>query len=495
MNIKTVRGLLIEDDAGDADLFMTLMKNARWPSYRFVFEWARTLKAGIEALSRGGIDIAVLDLKLPDSSGIETLRELNCRFPEAPIVVMTGLHDETLGIEALRNGAQDYLVKGALEGEMLKRTISYAYERHRAFARMGHIIERSADGIVVVDMKGLVRHSNLAAEILFRSKPGQLLGAPFPHPLSLNHPTEISLPGEAGEERTAEVRVSEIEWENEPARLALIRDITELRRHEQIKAEIKERRRLDKLKDALMSTVSHEMRNPLTVIKVAASGIKGGLKGRVSQSMTEMISIEERNIMRLERIVERILDLSRLESGSVKLQRVDAAKIIGDTVQGFQLINKNPAITIHSEISPDLPPVRGNQELLIQLLTNLLDNALRFARSRILVNAAVLVEAGGGVKISVIDDGRGVPVSRQGDIFNRFVQVDRIENGIGYKGTGLGLAICKEISERMGGRIWIESAEGRGTAFHFVVPQYTSSKASRAGGPPSSGIEPAPDPH
>jgi signal transduction histidine kinase len=478
MNGKTVKGLLIEDDSNDADLFMMLMKEAHWPSYQFAFEWAQTLKAGVKILSRGEIDVVLLDVMLPDSSGIESVRKLRSQFPGVPIVVLTGLSDEAMGIEALRNGAQDYQVKGNLDGDVLKRTISYAVERHRALARMGNIIDRSADGIVVVDGKGLVRHINPAAETLFRCESGQLLGKPFPHPLSPDRSAEIRLPGEVGEERTAEMRVSEIEWEDETAKLALIRDITELRRHEQLKAEIKERRRLDKLKDALMNTVSHEMRNPLTIIKIAAHNIATGFKGRLSKHQTEMASIQNRNIERLQKIVERILDLSRLESGatSIQFQRVDAGLIISDTAEGFQLIAKKRGISIRAEIPSDLPPLCADPELVIQLLTNLLDNAMRYARTQITVRAATHAQADVArkqVKISVIDDGKGVPESRQDDLFNKFVQVDRSRKGSGYKGTGLGLAICKEIVERLEGRIWIESSEGRGATFHFILPQDT----------------------
>ena len=474
---KTIRGLLIEDDADDAELFMMLMKQARWPAYQFAFEWAPTLKAGFEALSRGEIEIVLLDLKLPDSSGVESVRKLRARFSDVPIVVLTGLRDEAVGIEALLNGAQDYQVKGTLDGDMLKRTLSYAVARHRAQTRMGTIIHKSADGIVVVDANGLVRHINPAADALFQSPPGHLLGKPFPHRLAPGFPVEIRIEAEAGEHRIAEMRVSAIEWEDEAAWLALIRDITELRRNEQIKAEILERLRMDKLKDDLMSTVSHEMRNPLSIIKVASSFINEAIKGPLSKRLADMISVQDRNIQRLEKIVARILDLSRLESGVVvpQFQSVDAGRLVEDTVRGFRLIAKQRSLSILAEIPPDLPPLRADPEFLIQLLTNLLDNAMRYARSRITVRAAV-AETGGQAKhveFSVRDDGAGVPKARRDEIFNKFVQADRRRNAPGYKGTGLGLAICKELVELLGGRIWIGNAEEGGAAFHFVLPLFS----------------------
>jgi signal transduction histidine kinase len=399
MGEKTIKGLLIEDDPNDALLFMSYMKSGLGPSVPFEFKEAATLKRAFELLAEGGIDVVMLDVMLPDSRGIGTVQKLRDRFPEIPIVVLTGLADEAVGIEALRIGAQDYLVKGNMDGHALRRTISYAVERNRM--------------------------------------------------------------------------------------------LLDLRRVEQLKAEIGERERMDRLKDELMSTVSHEMRNPLAVIKVVACGLRDGLRGAMTKQQLEMISMQYRNIQRLEKIIGRILDLSRLESGKAQIspRKVSAAYLIDDTVKSFELIAENPKVKIVEEVPAELPRIFADPELFTQVLTNLIDNGLRYAHSYIRVRAEAVDRAperarpdrpaGGAatatgtkyVRISVIDDGNGIPHDRIPDLFNKFVQVNRSSKGEGYKGTGLGLAICKEIVERQGGTIWVESAEGIGSAFRFELPQ------------------------
>lgn len=401
MGDRPINGLLIEDDPNDVTLFMEHMRSAQGPSPRFLFQNASTLKQGLEILARGGVDVVLLDVMLPDGHGIETVHRLRASFPDVPVVVLTGLPDEAVGIEALRFGAQDYQVKGSITGHSLKRTISYAIERHRM---------------------------------------------------------QI-----------------------------------ELRRVEQLKSEIKEREALDKLKDELMSTVSHEMRNPLAVIKVVAASLRGALKGTLNAQQISMIEMQYRNIQRLEKIVGRILDLARLESGKAEIarQRVDAPQFVEDIVSGFRLMKRRPGVELVDEVPAGLTPVDADPDLLVQVLNNLVDNALRYAHSRVVVRAEIDGDAAPGregkggaavltarqfVRFSVSDDGPGIPRERIGDLFNKFVQVNRSsKKGEGYKGTGLGLAICKEIVERHGGRIWVESAEGLGSAFRFTVPAYTSS--------------------
>ena len=485
---KVVRGLLVEDDPNDAELFHLQMERDAERSPRFEFERAEDLRGALKMLAKGGFDVVLLDMMLPDSRGVETIQRLRARFPDVPVVVLTGLSEEAVGIEALRNGAQDYQVKGDIDGRALRRTISFAVERHRLLNRMGNIIEKSLDGMVVVDAAGKVRHTNTAATALLGRKADELLGKPFPLPLPAERSVELKIPCDSGE-KIAELRVSEIDWDDEPARLVMLRDITELRRVEQLKAEVKERRRMDKLKDELIGTVSHEMRNPLAVIKAATHGLQESFNGEFSKQQADMLSIETRNIRRLERIVERILDLSRLESGKaiIRSQRVEAGVLIIETVKGFQLVNGQKKVTIKADLPKDLPALRADPELLVQVLTNLVDNAVRFAKTRIVVEAREAEENPGYVRISVVDDGQGIPKARLGDMFDKFVQVSRSTSGGGYKGTGLGLAICKEMVERMRGSIWVESVEGHGASFHILLPRDAGGPAEVSAAPSRGG--------
>jgi len=129
MNNRLITVLLIEDNPGDAGLIRAALSEAK--GGEFALEWVERLSAGIERLESGGIDIVLLDLSLPDSRGLETLRKIQTAAPDIPVVVLTGLDDETIALNSVQAGAQDYLVKGDMAGNLLARAIRYAIERQR----------------------------------------------------------------------------------------------------------------------------------------------------------------------------------------------------------------------------------------------------------------------------------------------------------------------------------------------------------------------------
>ncbi len=488
MRDRKMTVLLIEDDPDDALLMANMMGRSDWPSFLFTLECAEDLKSGLAILERGETEAVLLDLMLPDSQGLETLQQLRARFPNVPVVVLTGLLDEALGLESVMRGAQDYQIKGEIDGRALKRTISYAVERHRMLTRFMRLIEGAADGMVVIDGKGAIRYLNPAAEALFGWKAARMIGRPFPHDLSPRSGGELKIPFEGASERIAELRVAEIDWEDEPAKLATLRDITELRRVEQLKAAVSESLRLDKLKDELVSTVSHAMRSALSIVKAACENMKDGFAGALSERQSGLMSLQHRNILRLEKVVERILDLSRLESGKTRIraERVDAAALIDETAKDYRLLSAQRRLEIVQEVPPGLPAAHADPELFVEALGNLIDNGLRYARSRILIRAAAEDEDGGDgprrfLRITVSDDGPGIPETIVGDLFDKFVQVRRAAKSSGYKGTGLGLAISKEMVERQGGRIWAESRYGHGISFHMLLPRHDAESVETGG--------------
>lgn len=127
-NFGNVKVLIIEDNPGDARLTREMLKG---PESDFTIEAADRLGAGLDLLASHDIDIVLLDMGLPDSNGLEALEKLQTGFPSQPVVIMTGMDDETLGIKAVQLGAQDYLVKGQVDGALLRRSIKYAIERKR----------------------------------------------------------------------------------------------------------------------------------------------------------------------------------------------------------------------------------------------------------------------------------------------------------------------------------------------------------------------------
>lgn len=463
----SVSVLLIEDDP-DYILLMNLYINeACGETLKYDMQSAVTLAQGLDLLKRREFDIILLDLMLPDSQGLETLAELRRHAPAVPVVVLTNLALEDAGLAAIGSGAQDFLIKSAVNQDTLRRAISYALERSKLYGQMESLVSASPDGFLIVDASNTVRFANPAALILLGRPQDQVQGMPFERALPNAGASETRLPGPNGE-AVVELRQAPIQWRGAPARLVTLRDITGLRRLEQVKAEVAERRRLDKLKDNLLSTVSHELRTPLSIIKMAVGSIRDRLIGPLTPDQEKMINTADRNISRLTRILANFLDLSRLESGNaaVDLQPLDAGDLVREITDDLRMTYESRNILLLVEAAPGLPRVRADRDMITQVMGNLLDNALRYARERVLVRVA----AGETVVISVIDDGRGIPEGMGADLFDKFIQLDRPKGGAGYKGTGLGLAICREIMSINGGRIWAENVKGRGAGFNLSLP-------------------------
>lgn len=233
-----------------------------------------------------------------------------------------------------------------------------------------------------------------------------------------------------------------------------------------------ERKKLLRVKDDFINTISHELRTPLTVIQGSIENLKDGILGKLAPEQTAVIETVHRNVMRLSRIIQDLLDLSHLESGRMRINRcfLNPLSLIHEVVQNFRNQADAKHLHIKEDVPPHLPDLNVDPDLLTQVLNNLIDNALRFARSEITVKAALLTGGGEFIQVSVEDDGMGIPKEKIGQLFHKFVQLNRPTGGGGYKGTGLGLSISKNIVDLHAGKIWVDSEEGRKTCFYFTIP-------------------------
>lgn len=464
--------LLIEDDPDYTMLVNVYVNEACGESVKYVLESTETLASGLALLARREYDIVLLDLMLPDSRGLETLVKILAKAPSMPVVVLTNLDRDDLGLEAIAHGAQDFLSKSKLDAGRLRHAIGFALARGRLFQQMEDVIEGLPDGMLIVDRSRMVRYANAAAEGLFGREREQLTGRLFEYVLAPGRAVEIQLPGAVGE-----MRAAEIEWKGYPAWVAVIRDVSELKKLEQIRAEVKERRQTDGLKDKLLSTVAHELRTPLSVVKAVIGTLRDRLAGPMTPEQTEMVAVADRHISRLTRLLNNFLDLTRLESRRARVSRLplDPLALITEVCDGVRLAHRGRSVVLDVELPRELPSVRADCDMVAQVLGNLLDNALRYARGRVTVRAKSDADA---VEISVVDDGPGIPTEKLGLLFDKFVQLDRPRGGEGYKGTGLGLAISREIMTLNGGRIWADNAPGRGACFRFTLPLASKSAAS-----------------
>ncbi len=233
--------------------------------------------------------------------------------------------------------------------------------------------------------------------------------------------------------------------------------------------DISVKKQMEQMKDELVSRVSHDLRTPLGIIRWSIEDLKDDLQGRINSEQAEVIDGIRKNCERLEKVVGEVLDLTRLEAGKGKIRRVaiNVADFLRERVKDMGPWADRNGLSLEADLPGEIPTLFADPEMMFRLVNNLIDNALRFARSRIVLEAKVVE---GGVRIGVIDDGPGVAVGDREKIFGKFEQVFR-KGGVNHsKGAGLGLAISREIVEKHGGRIWVEETPGGGAGFFFVMP-------------------------
>jgi PAS domain S-box-containing protein len=252
--------------------------------------------------------------------------------------------------------------------------------------------------------------------------------------------------------------------------------------------DITERQVIERMKDEFISVVSHELRTPLTSIHGALSLLSSGFVDTQSDKGRRVIEIAAESVERLVRLVNDILELERLESGKISLSKqiCNAAEMMQQATDMMQVMANRARVIL--SISPEIIPLYADSDRIIQVLTNLLGNAIKFSSSgsrvcltvelenrdrgqsnRVKNLSATLNSQVPTVLFKVQDQGRGIPEDKLETIFERFHQVDASDSRK-KGGTGLGLAICRSIVQQHGGRIWVESILGEGSSFYFTLP-------------------------
>ena len=358
-------------------------------------------------------DLVLTDLRLEDGDGLDVLKAVRERHPETVTIMLTGYASLESAIQALRAGAYDYLVKPS-EVEELRTTVARGIERRRL---------------------------------------GQEL-------------------------RT---RVSELERAN--------REIADLnsslqRRIDEATAELKERyeqlKELDRMKSQFLSIASHELKTPITAmsgfLQVALRRVRrlgeGAAPAPVAdglRSITDQLEVVYRQTSRLARLVDELLDVSRIQTGRIEFRYgdVDMGELADEVATRMQLTTTTHSISVSRDSQS---VVTADRDHLEQVLNNLLTNAIKYSPSGGAITIDVRPEQDGGVRLSVTDEGIGIPEKELDAIFGLFYRSpDRAARDAA--GMGLGLYISKEIVERHGGRIWAESGGTKGSRLNVSIPR------------------------
>jgi signal transduction histidine kinase len=373
---KTLQVLLVEDNAGDARLLREMFSKETVGS--FTLTHLTRMSEAEKHLARGGVDIVLLDMGLPDGHGIETLRRARAAAPGVVMIVLTGLEDEALAAEAIKEGAQDYLIKGQIENRALPRALRHAMDCHRMQAE------------------------------------------------------------------------------------------TDAMRAHQLQ-----------LKDEFLSHVSHELRSPLTSIYSFTSIISDGLAGETNPQQNEYLQIILRNVGQLQSMIEDLLEVTQAQAGKLKidLQSVSVDDAIQYAVATLGGAAKEKEIALSYESSGELPMAYADAMRIRQVLTILMDNAVKYTPDGgvVSVQAGVYAHDPCFLQVEVSDTGCGIEPEAIARIFEHLYQVSDpgITGRAGRNGLGLGLHIAKELVTRQGGEIWVTSEPHQGSHFLFTIPIFS----------------------
>ena len=330
-------------------------------------------------------------------------------------------------------------------------------------ASFNSVVEKNSTRMLIVDEEGMVRFANSAANALLHRKPGELVGQPLGIPLFAGDVVEIDITRKNQEPGLAELRLDETEWEGKSAYLLSLGDITD---RKQVEESLRE---LDRMKSDFIDTISHELRTPLHSIKGFNRLILDGLVTD-PEVQKEFQNTIDQQTDRLSKLIDELLDVSRLNSGRFDLRKKPIAieNLIGNAIQSFYAATNDRNITVREEIQANLPDVEADETRIRQVVDNLLSNAFKFspAGGEITVEASL---TNNEILVRVQDQGVGIPDEAKPHIFERFYRVDSSLTR-DTVGTGLGLYISKQLVEAHDGKIWLESALNQGSTFSFLLP-------------------------
>ncbi|MBI4041813.1 MAG: HAMP domain-containing histidine kinase [Deltaproteobacteria bacterium] len=225
-----------------------------------------------------------------------------------------------------------------------------------------------------------------------------------------------------------------------------------------------------KLQKEFVDVAAHELKAPLTIIKLSLENFKTGVLGPLSEKQKKVIERMEWNVIRLTRLTEDILSLARLENGRAKIRclQQETAKFLKNVISHFEDWAERQHIRLELKIPKKLPLLCIDVDLMEQVLSNLMSNALRYAKTKIIVTVTANAHE---MLISVHDDGEGIQEEHLPNLFQKFSALKESSQNAKHQSTGLGLAICKKIIEDIhGGKIWAESLKKMGAKFSFSLP-------------------------
>lgn len=501
--------ILIADDETDIALILKLqLEDAGYRTVR-----VRDGVEALEMLAKEEFELLLLDIKMPRMDGLQVLKLARETYPAMVVVMMTAHGSEGVAVEAMKEGALDYIAKPFSHDDMIKRVeraISYnrtlqenerlqrelAAEQKKSEA----ILQGMAELLVAVDTNGMIILVNRMAESILGKSRDMLLGKSVETVLNADLPSGEELPclkalvtGEPSLDISYTI--------NTPAgKIPVLASAAPLYDNEgmligsvEIVRDISNLKALEREREDFVSMLSHDLKNPITSIVGSLDLVREGRLGPINKDQRDFLESAEESCSEMVEMINSLLDINKFEAGRMVMSfnPEKPQHLLEKLVAQYSSAAEKGGIRLLFTITPDLPQCSLDRKTFIRMIGNLLSNALKFTPEKGeitvaadlvqemsqltgtipkgLYPAALIPEKGPYLRITVKDSGVGIPQESLGTIFDRFVQAQNRRAGK-TRGSGLGLAFCRKVMDAHKGLVWAESEEGTGSIFTALFP-------------------------
>ncbi|HEY9788742.1 MAG TPA: ATP-binding protein [Candidatus Obscuribacterales bacterium] len=464
-------------DSHDEELAQELSKIKCMPVY---VERVDKLPDAVRRVQKGGIDAVLLDIAVEG----DTFRQLQRRAPQVPVIILTDLDRRELALELVQRGAQDYLVKGELDLEMLFKSIRCAVERRRAEERtivglerekatIKQILEFAPVGIVRLSRDLKICEANQAFIECMNLVGEEVVGR------NISDVVFCLSPGSFHESIASDspVRLLECPLSDDPARPQFFNLLIWPTKSSEgvvtgfvlIAEDVTNRVQIAAQRDEFVATLAHDMKVPLVGAERFLQHVLTGSLGALPNQLKEGLEALRRSNKHVLWMVHNLLFAYQEQAGAQQFSSMPAVMrdIVAECVQELSAFAESKNISLVSSVAPELPVVLLDRGAVRRLLINLLDNAIKYSGqdSQVFVSA---FHEGAHLRLQVKDNGRGIPKELLPTLFQRFWRApDRMRSS---GSTGLGLYVCRRIAEGHQGTIQCDSEPGKGTTFDIILP-------------------------
>jgi two-component system, OmpR family, phosphate regulon sensor histidine kinase PhoR len=444
---------------------------------------------GLDMIEKVHFDVVLLDLMMSGISGFDVLSHIKALHPDTSIIVITGYATVEHSIEAMKNGAFDFIPK-PFSPDQLRVVVSKAIEHTGALkdianekSRIRVLINLIANGVMVTDAEKKLVLANPAFMKIMGFKGDDIIGRPFAelvqqeqlrqmveHTLSITESELAELTEELKIEKSGEDGTATYVARCRPFRDRIGRNLGTIT----VLSDITYLKDINQRKSDFVSMVAHEIRSPMNSVMAQMKVVQDGLAGDVTQKQSKILGRASEKINGLVSLSSELLNMASREAGLIALERTecDMGEVLKDQVEFHRPKAQAKGIQLKLEPLPDLPPVLANKQNMEEVFSNLITNAINYTPGKGKITVSARPEKH-YLCISVSDTGLGIAEEDLDRIFDRFYRVKNDKTRY-IIGTGLGLPIVKSIVEAHDGMIRVESKPDHGSTFVVYMPFMTS---------------------